>query len=75
MSLSRRLISPSGSSVLEGKNVCDRLLLSHLTPAQIKWGGGGGVSYMKTVPWRAIDGLMWAFKHNNTEVLHAVNSL
>ena len=39
--------------VLEGKNIRDRLLLSHSTPAQIKW-GGGGVSYMKTVPRRAI---------------------
>ena len=27
--------------VLEGKNIRDRLLLSHSTPAQMKWGGGG----------------------------------
>ena len=27
--------------VLEGKNIRDRLLLSHSTPAQIKMGGGG----------------------------------
>ena len=35
--------------MLEGKNIRDRLLLPHSTPAQIKGGGGGG-SYMKTVP-------------------------
>ena len=40
--------------MLEGKNVRDRLLLSHSTLAQINVGGGGGVSYMKTVPRRAI---------------------
>ena len=39
--------------VLEGKNIRDRFLLSHSTPAQINGGGGGG-SYMKTVPGRAI---------------------
>ena len=40
--------------VLEGKNIRDRFLLSHSTPAQINGGGGGGVSYMKIVPGRAI---------------------
>ena len=36
--------------VLEGKNIRDRFLLSHSTPARIN----GGFSYMKTVPGRAI---------------------